>query len=377
MLYTIICFLLVGIFIGFMFTLFLINFDGKWKIVLESIFGIGGGGISIASLCVFDITSQNQKFGATAGFIIGFLVSVIISLFILCKLIKDKDDTDILRVRDILLGQKSYIEKYYEKRKFEIDSKLPELEKREEQLVQDEKSIAETKKYLEREFEKLEQLGNKKLKFMLPDKKPIFLNKDFIDAMPSYIADLSKCIYDMKSHTEVFITKEKIGVSELKSYFVSISLFISQDLFGGISNDIRVHFRLFNPQTEFYEKYVAIMGSNVIDRNMTPIPYANSMIQKSFVCKRALIKSINSDADFLSNNNTVWKDYMTFSFYNLKKDGLPYLTFGISVKNEARFRHLFYFLNYFRIEEYLEEYIEVLDERFGLISILYDDKEGK
>lgn len=74
MLSTIICFGLIGSFIGFMFTLFLINFDGKWKIFLESLFSIGGSGISIVSLCnFFDISAQSQKFYATIGFVMGFL----------------------------------------------------------------------------------------------------------------------------------------------------------------------------------------------------------------------------------------------------------------------------------------------------------------
>ena len=104
---------------------------------------------------------------------------------------------------------------------------------------------------------------------------------------------------------------------------------------------------------------------------MTPIPYANSMIQESFECKRAVIKSINSEHDYKSNNYTVWKDYMTYTFYNLKRNDRPFLTFGISVKNEVRFKNLFYFLNYFGLEEYLEEYLDQIDEQFNINTILY------
>lgn len=376
MLSTMICFWLIGAFIGFMFTLFLINFDGKWKVFLESIFSIGGSGISIVSLCnFFKISEQSQKFYATIGFVIGFFVSVIVALYIMCKLIRDKDDTDIIRIRDILLGQKSYIEKYYEKRKAEIDVKLPNLESRENEIIRLEKIIEDEKKYIRQEKEKLEVLGRKKLKFILPEKKAIVLNDEFIDSMPSYISDLSKCIYDLKNHTKSFIEKEEISRSELYSYFTALSLFISQDFFGGVSKDIRVHFRLYNESSKLYEKIVAISGSQIVTKNMTPIPYEGSMIEKSYECKRALIKSINSTYDFSSNNNTVWKDYMTYTFYNLKRNDIPYLTFGISVKNETRFKNLFYFLNYFRIEEYLEEYIESVNERFKIEDILYN-KEG-
>ena len=57
--------------------------------------------------------------------------------------------------------------------------------------------------------------------------------------------------------------------------------------------------------------------------------------------------------------------------YNLKRNDRPFLTFGISVKNEVRFKNLFYFLNYFGLEEYLEEYLDQIDEQFNINTILY------
>lgn len=62
MLYATICFISIGAIIGFMFTLFLINFDGKWKLLLETLFGIGGSGLSIYTLCdFFMIYDQKTK----------------------------------------------------------------------------------------------------------------------------------------------------------------------------------------------------------------------------------------------------------------------------------------------------------------------------
>lgn len=372
MLYATICFFSIGAVIGFMFTLFLINFDSKWKLLLETVFCIGGSGISIYTLFnIFFITEQKLRFVTTTSYIIGFFISTIFSLAIMCYLIKDKDDTDILRIRDILLGQKSYIEKYYEKRKNEIDSKLPNLDERESIIIQREAALEDTQKFIDSEIQKLEQLGNKKLKFILPHKNNIYLNKEFLDLMPSYISDLSKCINDIKDHTNLFIAQDSINRNDLTSYFISIALFISQDLFGGKSSEVRVHFRLYNKEKEVFEKLIAIIGSEIVTKGMTPIPFENSMIQKSFEYKRALIKSINSDFDYRSNNNTMWKDYMTYTFYNLKIDLIPYLSFGISVKNEVRFRNLFYFLNYFKIEQYLEEYVELIDEKYNIANILY------
>lgn len=97
--------------------------------------------------------------------------------------------------------------------------------------------------------------------------------------------------------------------------------------------------------------------------------------ERSDICKRALIKSINPKYDFSSNNNIVWKDYMTFSFYGIRYKNHPILSFGISVKNEERFKQQFYFLNYVKIEECLEDNLEKINEAFDLQKIFYNKEE--
>ena len=51
------------------------------------------------------IYDQKLKFITTTSYIFGFFISTIVSLMVMCRLIKDKDDNDILRIRDILLGE--------------------------------------------------------------------------------------------------------------------------------------------------------------------------------------------------------------------------------------------------------------------------------
>lgn len=111
------CFCSIGVLFGIIFTFLFINFDSQWKIWLEMLFGTGGsaGGL-LYFFKVFNVKNQNQMFLTTLCFVGSMVLSIIISLFVMCILIKDKDDTDILRIRDILLGQKSYIEKYYQSR---------------------------------------------------------------------------------------------------------------------------------------------------------------------------------------------------------------------------------------------------------------------
>ena len=338
----------IGLFYGFMFTIFYINFDSKWKLLLEGLIGIGGSGMTLWYLfTIFDIQDSKQKLVATASFTISFFLTIMLALMILCKVIKDKNNADILGIRDILLGQKSYIEKYYEQRKKEIDSNISKLLEKEKELNQLEKELTTKSSYIISEMNKLEQIGDRKLKFVLPIKKDIYITQELIELLPSYISDITTCIHDIKLYTNDFLKNndiKKIELENFESYLLSISTYIAQDIFGG-KPDIRVHFRYFDRKTKKYETLVTIMGKEIVTKKMTSIPYKNSMIQKSFECKRALIKSINWEFDYKSDNSTLWKDYMTYAFYNLKQDNIPYLTFGISTKNEARFKNLFYFLN--------------------------------
>ena len=368
----IICYSIIGMVIGVIFSLLYINFDKTWIKIASSLLSFGGSaGFVVAADSFFVISEQNMKFWTASSLYFMFLLSFCVMMIIMCKLIKDKDDADILRIRDILLGRKSYIDKYYKKREQEIESKLPNLDLREQEISNREKELAGKQEYIESELNKLKQLSNKRLKIVLPRDKAILINKEFVELMPSYIADLATCINNLKRDTEDILNKNAFDLNDFKSYLILISTYVAQDLFGGKSNDIRIHFRFYNEQSEKYEKLIAIIGTKIVSKNMTPIPYANSMIQESFECKRAVIKSINSEHDYKSNNYTVWKDYMTYTFYNLKRNDRPFLTFGISVKNEVRFKNLFYFLNYFGLEEYLEEYLDQIDEQFNINTILY------
>lgn len=375
----IICFLLIGCFIGIIFTLLLINFDSKWKLLLESLFSLGGSGISITYLFkLFNITNQIQMFNTTIFFIIGFIITTIFLLIIMCRLIKDKDNSDVLRIRDILLGQKSYINKYYQQRMDEIDKILgiPILVEREKKICEKERVLEEYEKHISEEQQKIDMLGNKKLRLELPEKANIVLTKDYINVMPSYIRDIFRCVNSMNDFTRLFLAdisdKDSVDIAKLKSFFISIATYISNEIFGGNPYDVRIHFRYYNKSKHGYEKLIAIMGNKVVSKEMTFIPYDdNNMIRRSYECKRALIKSINVTHDYKSNNNTTWQDYMTYTFYNLKTDGKPYLSFGISVKNSERYKKLFYFINFFMLENYLQENIEQVNEYIDIEKIMY------
>lgn len=375
-----ICYGVIGCVIGGIFALLFINFDKSWKKILSFLFGIGGsGGLIFVCADYFEITQQRMKFWTTTFLFLSLILSFAGVMILMCVLIKDKDDNDILRIRDILLGQKSYIDKYYEKRAKEIDTRLqiPLLEARERKITQKENDLASKEQYIQDELEKIEELGNKKIRLNLPENRKIIITEKFVKVLPSYIESFAKCINDIKRNTEIFARNRKnaVGINDIITYLLSVSTFIAQDLFGG-NSDIRVHFRYYDENTKRFEKLISVVGIQVDSNTMTAIPYENSMIQKSYELKKCLIKSINTNYDYQSNNYNKWKDYMTYTFYNLTRKEMPILTFGISVKNAERYKELFYFLGFVEFDLYLNDYIESINHIVNFENVLYGESEG-
>lgn len=236
----------LGALCSLIFVLYYINGDSKWKVYLEILIGIGGNGGSIFILDkLFNVKDITIRMYSISACIFSFLIITFILLLIMSYVIKDKDDRDILRLRDILLGQTSWVNKYYEKRANEIDTKLniASLQEREEKITKNEHFIEEEKKYLKEEMNKIQLLGKRKLQIELPEHKSIILTPEFIEVMPSYISDVFNSINNINYSTNLFIEKANGQKSStfIISYLISIATSISQDLFGGKSNDIRIH----------------------------------------------------------------------------------------------------------------------------------------
>lgn len=367
----------LGALLSLIFTLYYVNGDGKWKLFLEILIGAGGNFSAIFLLDNWlkpsDAVIRMYSIGSC---IISFFAVTFVLLVIFSYIIKDKDDKDIIRLRDIMLGQTSWINKYYERRSQEIDNKLniPALESKAKDLTKRENSIIEKERFIKEEQEKLSQLTNKKLRFNLPEDVDIVLNKEYIAAMPAYISDIIRCINDVNACTNMILKKpkEELDITVIKSYFVSLATYISTDVFGGNTPNVRVHFRIYDREKNGYVKLVAVIGTSIVNKDLTFIPYDDdSMIKKSYECRRALIKSINSDHDYKSNNYSVWEDYLTYTCYDIKYGNIPFLSFGISIKNAVRYRKILHFLNYFRIEDFLQHNIEKVDEYINLSEIFY------
>ena len=375
----------LGIVLALFFVIYYINGNGKTKIFFEILLGLGGNAGAIFILYkTFKIEDTTVNLFSIASCFFSFIIATVIFVIIFAYMIKDKenDERQIIRLRDIIVGQTWWVKEYRDKRVREIDEGLDydKLKQKEELLNHHEQEIAIKNRLLEEETERIEKLGQKKIRLRLPEKSNITITKEFIDVMPSYFKDVVRCISEMNTLEQEYlniVNTENMDINNIKSYLYALSTAISSNIFNSNSGDIRIHFRYYDKDKCGYVKLAAIKGNQIFVQDMTFIPYdKENMINKSYECKRALIKSINSTYDYSSDNNAIWKDYLTYTFYNLKIDNIPYLSFGISLKDEFRYKKLFYFLNYIAFfEEYLQEKIETLNNKYNLEYILYGGDE--
>lgn len=369
--------------------LLFVSFDGIVLKILLYLIDFGFGGFVPMFCRQFDITDKDEKILSVAVFYLAFIIFFLLSLYVLSKLIKDKNHPDSLRIRDILLNRRKNILEYIEWRKKQIDEGLniPDLEER-ERKVSDREAIVQTK---ERNLSIVEEnindakrdlaeIGKKKLKMVLPEKKDIYIKQDFIDEMPSFFDSFSNCVMSMNHYVAGVVEDLKnqadnadICIEKLRAVLIYLETDILSTLFGN-SSQVRVHFRKYNPETGIFEKVSAVAGEGGDPKfvsALTPIPYENSMIQKSFECRRAVIKSINADATLYDgDNHSIWQDYMTFAFFNICLDNLPCLSFGISVKNKEHYRKMFMFLSYAKFEMYLKGNLEKINELVNIPTLL-------
>ena len=366
---------LFGVVLAFLFTLLYVKIERKWSIFIDFLLIGSGGNIGAIFILdkLFDLKDTTLRMCSIASLIATFVLATIGFLALLAYVVNDNEN---LLPRDIILGKSSWIDKYYDKRAKEIDEhfNVKELEEREAKITKNEAELAAQEKFLKQEFQKLDELSSKKPRLKMPEKRTIVLKPEFLESMPSYMNDMVKCINNINAATKSLLSKdsERIDITILRSSFLSIATTICGDIFGQTTKQVRIHFRVYDIVKDGYAKFVAVSGSKIITQDMTFIPYAvDNMINRSYKCKRALIKSINEAHDYKSRNHMIWTDYMTYTFYGLEIGNKPFLSFGISIKDATRYRDILRFLNYFRLESFLQDNIEQVNEHVNISNILY------
>ena len=377
-------FVLIGIIVGVVGTILFFRMDKQWKQILVfagSALSVGGAGRVVIDYLE---VSKEEKATVILILVIGFMISVFFSFFLLTRLLKEQTGNNVIRVLDIFRSYDGFLRDYYESRKKEIDKlidseeikkKEEELRNREEKLNDKEKRLVKKESIILDLQSKVHECKDKVITLKLPENSEIVLTDSFMKKIPLFVDNVCKFKSDVENLTNDFCREfeakeNNIDKDEkqkrLKGYFVGIGLYIANDLFGISNENVRTHFRVL--KDNMYIQYVVILGSEISKDKISDIPRGNSMIDKSFELKRSLVASLNPESKY--DTNTVWEDFITLSEYNITKDGAPFLSMGVSIKYAEQFKDMLYFLSYYKIERCLVSYIDRINRVCDIIKTL-------
>lgn len=377
-------FVLIGIIVGVVGTILFFRMDKQWKQILVfagSALSVGGAGRVVIDYLE---VSKEEKATVILILVIGFMISIFFSFFLLTRLLKEQTGNNVIRVLDIFLSYDGFLRDYYESRKKEIDKlidseeikkKEEELRNREEKLNDKEKRLVKKESIILDLQSKVHECKDKVITLKLPENSEIVLTDSFMKKIPLFVDNVCKFKSDVENLTNDFCREfeakeNNIDKDEkqkrLKGYFVGIGLYIANDLFGISNENVRTHFRVL--KDNMYIQYVVILGSEISKDKISDIPRGNSMIDKSFELKRSLVASLNPESKY--DTNAVWEDFITLSEYNITKDGAPFLSMGVSIKYAEQFKDMLYFLSYYKIERCLVSYIDRINRVCDIIKTL-------
>lgn len=362
---TYLIFIVIGILYGGFGTLLFFRFDKKWKQITTGITCfLTSTGTGFAASSYFQIPVKNRP----ACFLlmqIAAIASVCCAFAMLAKLLQSDDSKYPMRKLDIILGYDKCLEQYYEQRKQQASAFCVEEERKELSLREDR---------LRTEEDLFREQIEGGISIQLPQNQNIAITKHFLGKLPVYIDHLYAFRSNINDLTEQLL--QDIGQTDpdrnaelLKGYFAGIGMYVSNDLFGipENSNEVRTHFRIYKDGR--YTQYTIIEGSKMSAAKIHDIPgNANSLIKLSFELRTSLIASLNSE--YVYNVNTPWEDFMTITYYDIVVDGNPFLSMGISIKNREQFFDLLSFLNWYKIETCLQNYINRVNSVCDIVKTL-------
>ena len=369
----------LGIILGTVCTILFFQSDKTWIKIASPLLGISGVGISYNF--IGNITGETNIKILQQGIAVLLLSVIIIApivLFFLCKVLKDRDGNQTIRVRDILLGQKKFIDTYYEQRAEELREKFysKEIEDEKNKLNLEREELNERERELESREKKYQVQVQDGVMLQLPIESNVPMTNDFLGQFPDFIEGLAKFINDVDRITNEYLNRD---ISEHKydllySYFLAICSFTMEDLFDTSSKNVRIHFRILKDGK--YIKFVAKIGKSIYEEELTPMPLNKGMIKQSFHNQTSLIKSLNLKYDEKGNHRKIWEDYMTLTFSDICKNGVPFLSMGISVKNKEKFKYLLYFLNFYKIENFLQDKFKQIDKVYNIVETIEANYSG-
>ena len=179
-----------------------------------------------------------------------------------------------------------------------------------------------------------------------------------MDVLPVYINNYAKFCVELEKLTYIFIdeyTKAKGTKNETDcktfwtAYLLALCYSINTVLFDTHTTNIRSHVRILEDKN--YVKAISLVGDDIIDQELTPIPEGKGMIAAAYKNRTSLVQSLNPHDHYSAKNDSRWDDYIAFAIDCSESESSPALSMAISIANSERHREYIYFLNYMKIEE--------------------------
>lgn len=373
-------YIMVAIILGTVFALLFIRMDEKWKTLVLSASGLPAVfAILIPLNDYFDVVKDNSIYYlCSLLYVISFMLTFIVVLCITGYLIKKQTEKVKIRILDIILGYNKFLESYYDSRKAEIDNvlnldKLKTLKKEQEDL----------KVYNQEKEEIIKKQMEQAISITLPLNQKMPIDNRFLSCIPGYTNNLLQFYYSIKKTTNLFYEKYKKDKTDdlafLFGYLSSVCIDVNTKLFNDSANHIRTHIRV--KHNNDYVKFIAFQGSNKFENDLTSIPIDLGLIRPSYDNRCSLVKSLNRNLHYQSNNDAYWKNYISFALLDICEEGYPLMSIGISISDEALYNDLLYFINFCQIERIISDCVSQINSVCNIYKIadnfLSKEKENK
>lgn len=204
----------------------------------------------------------------------------------------------------------------------------------------------------------------------------------FRTIMDQSLLDAKKRYSQLNKQYKGLIIPEDKKLEQLRLYLMDICAYTKTYITENAG--IKVHFRATKGSS-----YVGLIAStdddDTIDLSsdwttkMTPIPMYQGLIYHSSKLNTPLIKSLNTKLNFKGKNDSIWKDYITFTFSKLHSGRTPLISYGISIHKDyyKAKNDMLKILAYLNIGDIIEQYIidycdicRSIDKTYNLENII-------
>lgn len=222
------------------------------------------------------------------------------------------------------------------------------------------------------------------------------LNQNMVDLIPKYFDSVNcfrtmmdQSLFDAKKRYSQLcknykgdLIPDKEKLQQLRLFLMDICAYTKTYITDNAG--IKVHFRV--SKNNYYLGLIASTEDDDLDdlksdwsTKMTPIKMYEGLIYYSSIFNAPLIKSLNPKLNVKTKNDTIWKDYITFTFPQFHSGQTPLISYSISVhkdcyKVKGDMLKILAYINLGNVvEKYISDYCNIcnkMDRTYNLESII-------